>query len=363
MIAPYTPPADAPDGPMLILGIESSCDETAAAVVADGTDVRSSVVASQDSLHSPYRGVVPEIAARAHLSALIPVLDEALSQAGVSRRELDALAVVHTPGLIGALLIGLTAAKTLAWVFHKPLVGINHLHAHIYASALGTSRRVFPCVSLVVSGGHTSLYFSRDELNHELMGATQDDAAGEAFDKVAALLGVGYPGGPAIDRLARRGDPNAIAFPRPRLDRDRLDFSFSGLKTAVLYHCRGQKARRPRALIDGEKADVAAGFQEAVVDVLVEKAMRAVAQRRAARLLVGGGVARNSRLRHRLAQAAGDTGVELLLPEPRYCVDNAAMVAGLGYHALRRGQRADLDLDAVPRPPESRAAYRRRERP
>jgi len=349
---------------MLILGIESSCDETAAAVVADGAHVRSSVVAAQDALHGPYGGVVPEIAARAHLEAILPAVDEALSRARVSPADLDAVAVVQTPGLIGALLIGLTTGKTLAWAWQKPLVGINHLHAHIYACALDAPiHEVFPCVSLVVSGGHTSLYFSEGVLTHRLVGATQDDAAGEAFDKVAAILELGYPGGPHIDRLARRGDPKRLRFPRTWLDPEGLDFSFSGLKTAVLYHCRGQNARHRRVLDEQERADVAAAFQEAVVDVLVEKAMRAARRHGTPRLLVGGGVAANRRLRERLAAASAEAGVHLRLAPPPYCVDNAAMVAGLAYHALRRGTTIGWDADALARPAESRAPYPRREEP
>ncbi len=346
---------------MLVLGIESSCDETAAAVVVDGGAVRSNVVATQDALHLPYRGVVPEIAARAHLAAMVPVIESALGGANVALDEVDAIAVTNTPGLIGALLIGVTAAKTLAWTLNKPLVALNHLHSHIYACALARETPMFPCVSLVVSGGHTSLYYSSDELTHELLGATQDDAAGEAFDKVAAILNLAYPGGPAIDKAAKRGHAGAVKFPRTRLGPRSLDFSFSGIKTAVLYHCRGKKGRDECRLSSDETADVAAGFQEAVVDVLVEKTMAAVRRRRAQRLAVGGGVARNSRLRERLTMAAKQSGVELILPEPVYCIDNGAMVAGLGYHAVKRGLTAGPDLDAVPRLLESRSPYTRKD--
>ena len=346
---------------MLILGIESSCDETAAAVVADGRLVLSSIVATQDALHLPYRGVVPEIAARAHLVAMTPVIDGALRSADITADALDAIAVTNTPGLVGALLIGVTAAKTLAWVFGKPLVAVNHLHAHIYSCALSREASIFPCVSLVVSGGHTSIYYSSDELTHELMGATQDDAAGEAFDKVAAILNLGYPGGPAIDNAATQGRADAIRFPRSRLGPRSLDFSFSGIKTAVLYHCRGKTGRDECRLSAAETADVAAGFQEAVVEVLVDKTMSAVRRRRAKRLAVGGGVARNSRLRERLAFAAKQAAVELILPDPVYCLDNGAMVAGLGYHALKRGWTVGLDLDAVPRQLESRSPCKRKD--
>ena len=347
---------------MRILGIETSCDETAAAVVEDGRCVLASVVASQDALHEPYRGVVPEIAARAHLAAILPVIDETLAKAGMPPEALDAVAVANTPGLIGALIIGVNAAKTLAWLFEKPLVAVNHLHAHIYASTLGVEGDVFPCVSMVVSGGHTSLYHSEDALTHTLMGATQDDAAGEAFDKVASVLGLPYPGGPEIDRLAKQGNPKAIRFPRTRLDRDAFDFSFSGIKTAVLYHCRGQDCADPRQreLSQQEKANIAASFQEAVVDVLIEKAISACRDRDAQRLVIGGGVARNSRLRARLGEEADRAGIRLVLPEGRFCIDNGAMVAGLAWHALQRGETAELDLDAVPRRAESRAPKRKK---
>jgi len=345
---------------MLVLGIESSCDETAAAVVADGRIVRSNVVATQNALHLPYRGVVPEIAARAHLTSMIPVIDSALRSASVALEDVDGIAVTNTPGLIGALLIGITAAKTLSWALEKPLVAVNHLHAHIYSCALSREAPIFPCVSLVVSGGHTSIYFSRDELTHELMGATQDDAAGEAFDKVAAILNLGYPGGPAIDKAAKQGHAEAVRFPRTRLGPRSLDFSFSGIKTAVLYHCCGKKGREECLLSPEETADVAAGFQEAVVDVLVEKTMAAVRLRRAHRLAVGGGVARNSRLREKLTVASRQAGVELILPEPVYCIDNGAMVAGLGYHALKQGRTAGPELDAVPRQLDSRSPYKRK---
>ena len=366
---------------MLILGIETSCDETAAALVRDGREVVSGVVASQDRLHLPYGGVVPEIACRAHLRTILPVIQRALDEGGARISDLDAVAVAHHPGLIAALLIGLTAAKTLAWCHDLPLIGVNHLHAHAYAAALGRAEPIFPCVSLVASGGHTTLFHSRSPVDHEPLGATRDDAAGEAFDKVAGILGLGYPGGPHIDRAARRGNPRAIPFPRTRLGPDSLDFSFSGIKTAVLYHCRGQNARAPaRKLSEQEVADVAASFQEAVVDMLVENSIKAARRVAANRMVIGGGVAANSRLRERLREAAhaprqrrrqpAGTGVrdptpnctirahlqavgppdrlELVLPPLRHCIDNAAMVAGLGYHLYRAGRTHDLSLDATP---------------
>ena len=346
---------------MLILGIETSCDETAAAVVEDGRTIRSSVVRTQNLLHEPFRGVVPEIACRAHLSELLPAVEQALAEARITLDDVDAVAVAHTPGLIGALLIGLTTAKTLAWLAGKPLIGVNHLEGHIYGAALGYDGETFPCVSLVVSGGHTSLFWSASAIEHELLGATTDDAAGEAFDKVAAMLELGYPGGPAIDRVARGGDAKAIDFPRTLLPAPSLDFSFSGLKTAVLYRCQGQDARTPAALTERQKADVAASFQEAVVDVIVQRTMEAAAQRRAERVAIGGGVAANSRLRQRLKEATAAAGVEFVLPPVALCLDNAARVAGVGYHYFKAGLIAGLDLDARARTAVSRAGLRKGE--
>ena len=334
---------------MRILGIETSCDETAAAVVEDGRRVLSNVVASQDKLHVPYGGVVPEIACRAHLAAVLPVISLALERAGVAPGKVDAVAVSRHPGLIGALLIGLTAAKTMAWLADVPLIGVNHLHAHAYAAALDREETVFPAVCLVASGGHTVLFHSWSPLEHERLGGTQDDAAGEAFDKVASLLGLSYPGGPNIDRAAHDGNPKAVAFPRARLGKDSLDFSFSGLKTAVLYHVHGQDSRaRRKDLAAEEVADVAASFQEAVVDVLVNKLLAAVKQTGTRRIIVGGGVAANSRLRRRLQDEAANRRLELILPPVRQCVDNAAMVAGIAWHKHLAGEADDLTLDVTP---------------
>jgi N6-L-threonylcarbamoyladenine synthase len=334
---------------MKILGIETSCDETCAAVVSDGRRVLSSVVATQIEIHRKYGGVVPEIASRAHIEALVPVVAEALQEARTPADALDAVAVVHRPGLIGSLLLGLTAAKTLAWLRGVPLVGVNHIEGHIYAACLERDALPFPCVSLIVSGGHTSLYRSEGPADHRLLGATTDDAAGEAFDKVASLLGLEYPGGPSIDRAAEGGNPKAVTFPRSWLGPDSFDFSFSGLKTAVLYHVRGKGAeakRRATLLAPEEMADVAASFQEAVVDVLVTKTLRAAEASGVDRVIVGGGVAANRRLRARFQEEAGRAGIEVLLPAMRFCTDNAAMVAGLAYHYARAGRFADLDLEA-----------------
>jgi N6-L-threonylcarbamoyladenine synthase len=334
---------------MNVLGIETSCDETCAAVVADGRRVLSNVVATQVEVHRKYGGVVPEIASRAHLEALVPVVAEALEAAGLGRADIEAVAVVNRPGLIGSLLLGMTAAKALAWLHGVPLVGVDHVEGHIYAAALDTEAEVFPCVSLIVSGGHTSLYHSAGPLDHRPLGATTDDAAGEAFDKVAAILGLAYPGGPSIDRAAAGGSPRAVPFTRPWLGPESLDFSFSGLKTAVLYHVRGRGAgakARPTRLSEAEVADVAASFQECIVDVLVGKTLRAAEHEGVGRIVVGGGVAANRRLRARLEQEAERGGLELFLPKQAYCTDNAAMVAGLAWHRIRAGRTDPLDLEA-----------------
>jgi N6-L-threonylcarbamoyladenine synthase len=331
---------------MLILGIESSCDETAAAVVEDGLRVRSSVVQSQIDLHRVYGGVVPELACRAHIESIHPLVVKALSEAGLGLREIDAFAVTSSPGLIGALLVGVSMAKSLALATGRPIVGVDHVEGHIYAVRMARPELKFPCVSLVVSGGHTSLYLSKSEIDHGRLGSTHDDAAGEAFDKVAKILGLGFPGGPAIDRLSRGRDPRKVAFKRTLPEG--LDFSFSGIKTGVLYRVRGQDAKRPAALTPDEKADVAAGFQEAVVDMLVEQTMKAVERTWVASVAVGGGVACNSRLREKLGERAAKKGLACHFPPPEYCTDNAAMIAGLGWHLLKAGRASGLDLDASP---------------
>lgn len=331
----------------LILGIESTCDETAAAVVADGVIVRSSVVASQTEIHAKYRGVVPEIASRAHIENVLPVISEALQQAGVKLDEIDAVAVTHRPGLIGSLLIGVTAAKTLAWALGRPLIGIDHVHAHLYSVMLGRREVQWrPAVGMVLSGGHTALYRANDFADVQLLGATIDDAVGEAYDKVAAILGLGYPGGPIIDALAEKGDPTAVRFPRTMLGRDSLDFSFSGIKTAVLYHVRGYQGREhpdAKHLSPQQIADVAASFQAACVEVLTRKLRRALKKTRTKLVIIGGGVSANRGLRAALA----DFEVPVLFPDMKYTTDNAAMSAGLADLKLRRGETAGLDLDAV----------------
>jgi N6-L-threonylcarbamoyladenine synthase len=331
---------------MNILGIETSCDETAAAVVVDGREILSDVVQSQIDLHRIYGGVVPEIACRAHIETIHPVVQKALQDARTPLEEIDALAVTCAPGLVGALLVGVSFAKSLALATGKPIAGVDHIHGHMYAVRLAFPDLAYPCVSLVVSGGHTSLYLSRSEIDHDLLGATTDDAAGEAFDKVAKILGLGFPGGPRIDALARGRDPARVVFKRTLPEG--FDFSFSGIKTGVLYRVRGQDAKKPMDLSPEEKADVAAGFQEAVVDMLAEQTLRACASTGAVRVAVGGGVACNTRLREKLKERAAGQGIECLFPPPRFCTDNAAMVAGLGYHLHRAGRASDLTLDAVP---------------
>jgi N6-L-threonylcarbamoyladenine synthase len=327
----------------MILGIESTCDETAAAVVGGGA-VLSSVVATQTELHARYRGVVPEIASRAHLENICPVIQEALAAAGVTMGRIDAVAVAYRPGLIGSLLIGVTAAKTLAWALGKPLVGVDHVHAHLYSVVLQTGAAPpMPAVGLVASGGHTALYRLNDFLDVTLLGKTLDDAVGEAYDKVAAILGLGYPGGPIIDSLAQRGRAEAIQFPRAMLERDSLDFSFSGLKTSVLYHVRGPAGRGEMRLGEQQMNDVAAAFQAACVDVLRQKLRRAAEKIGAESVIVGGGVSANSGLRAGLR----GLGIPVFFPQPRFCTDNAAMIAALGELLLTRGRTSPLDLDAV----------------
>ncbi len=335
---------------MLILGIETSCDETSASIVKDGNEILSNIILSQDVLHRQFGGVVPEIACRAHLESVISVINNAVVDAKAQLAEIDAIAVVNTPGLIGALLIGVTSAKTLCMALDIPLIAINHLHSHIYANNLEHGDIQYPTVSLVVSGGHTTLFLSESETKHIPLGGTIDDAAGEAFDKVSKILGLGYPGGPVIDKLARQGNRSAIAFPRSYLEKDSLDFSFSGLKTAVLYYYRGQDANvsQSKPLSNQEIADIAASFQEAVIDVLVDKTVQASHRYNVQGILVGGGVAANSRLRQRLKEKSEETGIPVYYPSARLCTDNAAMVAGLAYKKYLEGNSADLTLEAIP---------------
>lgn len=336
---------------MKFLLLESTCDETAAAVATDELQVLASVVASQEAVHRPFQGVVPELAARAHVEQIIPVIEEALLRSQCTLRDIDAIAVANTPGLVGSLLVGLTAAKTLAWILRKPLIAINHIHAHIYACRLAAQCDVFPCVGFVVSGGHTSLFDCRTPCDFVLLGGTIDDAAGEAFDKVACMLGLPFPGGPALARLADQGDPQAHSFPRALVkDADRLQFSFSGLKTAVRYAITGPgDTRDPQTVPLSAKAmaDLAASFQAAVVDCLLAKSLAALRHTGHARLCVGGGVAANLALRTRLEQAAKTTPFELHLAPPPLCTDNAAMLA-IAVERFRAGKLEDLSLDVIP---------------
>ena len=330
-----------------ILGIESSCDETSAAIVVDGRQVLSNVVSSQVDLHARYGGVVPEIAARAHLERVVPIVETALRDAQTEPERIDAIAVTSGPGLVGSLLIGVTAAKMLALAWDKPLVPVDHIEAHATSAALAEQGPAWPSVALVVSGGHTSLYHVRDPLHISLLGQTVDDAAGEAFDKVASILELGYPGGPLIDRLARDGDPTAHRFPRAWLDEPRLDFSYSGLKTAVLYKVfgAGRKYGDAAKLAPRERADVAASFQAALVEPLVRKSILAARQTGVDTVVVGGGVAANSALRAELARACAAAGLSLILTPMKYCTDNAAMIAALGHHLFAAGVRADARLE------------------
>jgi N6-L-threonylcarbamoyladenine synthase len=330
------------------LAIETSCDETAAAIFTEEPAIRANVIASQTDLHARFGGVVPEVAARAHLQRLLPVIDEALRQAGVKLDEIGCIAVHNTPGLVGALLVGVSAAKMLALALEVPLIAVNHIEAHIYAARVAAGRDIFPCVGLVVSGGHTSLFHCRTALHFELLGATLDDAAGEAFDKVAAILGLGFPGGPAVEREAAAGNPHAFQFPRTFLRDGRLDFSFSGLKTAVLYAAHGQNvAKAPAPPAGPFRANLAASFQQAVVEVLTEKSRQALHRTGLKRLAVGGGVAANRALRTALERMADEEAAELLIPPMVLCTDNAAMAA-MAVEKWRAGDFAPLDLDAVP---------------
>jgi len=323
----------------LILGIETSCDETAVAVVRGGTDVLSSVVSSQVDLHAQYGGVVPEIASRAHNELIIPVTARAMVEAGVDGGRIDAVAATVGPGLIGALLVGVSAAKALALTWDVPFVAVNHLEAHLYAAFLEDPDLTFPLVVLLVSGGHTLLVCMEDHGRYRLLGQTVDDAAGEAFDKVARFLGLGYPGGPAIDHEAMSGDPEAIRFPRAMMDGG-LDFSFSGLKTAVVNHVRANP--------DVSTVDVAASFQAAVVDVLVTKARQAAREAGATALAIGGGVAANSLLREEFLGACATDGLHGFLPSRSMCTDNAAMIAAAGWHRLRLDGPTPLSQGADP---------------
>ncbi|MBL7179261.1 MAG: tRNA (adenosine(37)-N6)-threonylcarbamoyltransferase complex transferase subunit TsaD [Pseudomonadota bacterium] len=329
---------------MIILGIETSCDDTAAAVVADGKLVLSSVVSSQIAIHQPYGGVVPELASRKHIEAIVPVVNEAVSASGLDADQLNAVAVTSGPGLVGALLVGFCFAKAYAYMRGLPWVGVNHLEGHINSVFLGADPPPFPFVALLVSGGHTSIYHVTSHTTMELLGQTRDDAAGEAFDKVAKMLDLGYPGGMVIDRLAKQGDPGRIVFTRPFLEKSVYDFSFSGLKTAVKRYIQVH-----RDDCAGRIPDIVAGFQEAVVDVLSYKLIHAAVTKDCNHIALVGGVAANSRLREKVRHAAGLEGMTVHIPSIELCSDNAAMIAAMGYHYLTAGRVSGLGDDVFSR--------------
>lgn len=327
----------------LTLSIESSCDETAAAVLANGRELLSNVISTQIETHKLYGGVVPEIASRQHLMNINSVIAKALDDAGVRISDIDLIAVTYGPGLIGALVIGVAAAKALALANDIPLVGVNHMHGHISSNYISYPELEPPFVSLVISGGHTNLINVKDYTSFEVIGSTRDDAVGEAYDKVARVIGLGYPGGPKIDNLAKEGDPEAIHFKRVYLDKDSLDFSFSGIKTAVLNYVNTER----QANRELDMSNIAAGFQEAIVDVLVDKSMQAVRQYGDGRLVLAGGVAANSRIREAVAKRCEEKGIELFLPEKKLCTDNAAMIACAGYYKYLKCGADSLRLDAT----------------
>ncbi len=328
---------------MKVLGIETSCDETAVAVLQDGR-ILANLIASQVDLHARFGGVVPELASRAHVEALSPLMEEALERAGCRFADLDGVAVTVGPGLVGALLVGIAAAKAVALAIGAPLIGVNHLEGHLYANFLEHDGPLVPSVCLVVSGGHTMLVHMPEEHRYRVLGQTVDDAAGEAFDKIARFIGLGFPGGPELDRLAREGDPGAIAFPRAMADSGDYDFSLSGLKTAVLRHVKRERA----AGREVDLADVAASFQEAIVDVQVTKTVRAAEEAGVSTVLLGGGVVANTRLRERMASAGQERGIRVRFPSMELCTDNGAMIARAGASRLERGERTSLGVGADP---------------
>lgn len=323
---------------MKILGIETSCDETSAAVVENGRTILSNVVSSQIDLFQRFGGVVPEVASRRHVELIIPTVHQALEEAESGFDDLSAVAIINRPGLVPALIVGVSAAKALAWAAGLPLVGVHHLEAHIYANFLVSPDLEFPFICLIVSGGHSDIVYMTGHGEYEMIARTRDDAAGEAFDKSARAMGLGYPGGPIIDKLAQEGNPKAVHFPRARVG-DSLDFSFSGLKTAVIRYVEKEEERAPLP-------DVAASFQQAVVDVLVTNTLKAAEEKRARRVLIAGGVAANRQLQREMKERAAEKGITVTAPPPKLCTDNAAMAAAAGYYRFIRGERSELDLDA-----------------
>ncbi len=329
---------------ILILAVESSCDETAAAVVKNGREVLSNIISSQIELHTLYGGVVPEIASRKHIEKINQVIEEALREAKVTLEEITAIAVTYGPGLVGALLVGVSAAKALSFATGKPLIGVHHIEGHISANYIENKSLEPPFVCLVVSGGHTHLVVVRDYGEYEILGCTRDDAAGEAFDKVARAIGLGYPGGPKIDKISREGNPDAVKFPRAKVDGSSYDFSFSGLKSAVLNYLNTCEMKG----IEIHTADVAASFQKAVVDVLVEHSLNAVREYRFKKFAIAGGVASNSALRAAFQNECAKRKIEFYHPSPVLCTDNAAMIGAAGYYEYLKGTRSGYDLNAVP---------------
>jgi len=326
---------------MLVLGVETSCDDTAAAVLQDGRTILANVVSSQDQVHGPYGGVVPELASRQHIKSVLPIVDGALKKAGATLKDLDGIAVTYGPGLVGSLLVGLSMAKAISFRTGIPYVGVNHLEAHLLAIHL-EYEVVFPYIALLASGGHTLLYNVRGVGDYVHLGGTRDDAAGEAYDKVAKMMGLGYPGGRVIDDLAKSGDAKAIRFPRARLKKSAYEFSFSGIKTAVWHYLKTQG----REQMANHPADIAASFQEAVVDMLVTPTIKAATANAVGRVVLSGGVAANSRLREKMKEKAEVEGLQLFYPAPKFCTDNGAMIALAGYHWLKRGRRDDFRLNA-----------------
>jgi N6-L-threonylcarbamoyladenine synthase len=326
---------------MLVLGVETSCDDTAAAVLRDGRAILANVVSSQDQIHGPYGGVVPELASRQHIQSILPIVDSALQQAGARLRDLDGMAVTYGPGLVGSLLVGLSTIKGIAFRWRIPYIGVNHLEAHLLAIQL-EHEVSFPYIALLASGGHTLLYCVKDFGQYVHLGGTRDDAAGEAYDKVAKMMLLGYPGGRTIDRLAQSGNPKAIRFPRARLKKGSYEFSFSGIKTSVWHYLKSQSQSRWKDHVP----DIAASFQEAVVDMLVKPTVQAAIDSGVSRIVLAGGVAANSRLRAKMAEQGDAEGLKVYFPSPKFCTDNGAMIALAGYHALKRGRRDDFRLNA-----------------
>jgi N6-L-threonylcarbamoyladenine synthase len=330
---------------MLILAIETSCDDTGAAVVSDGRKILSNIVSSQVPIHQKYGGVVPELASRKHIESIVPIVAESLEKAKVTLKEIDGIAVTQGPGLVGSLLVGLSFAKSVAFATGLPFIGVNHIEAHLSAIFLENKPPKFPFIGLVVSGGHSSLFRVDGFGKYRPLGQTRDDAAGEAFDKVAKLLGLGYPGGPIIDELSRTGNPKAIRFPRPVLSKNSFDFSFSGLKTAVVNYVKAHP-EPPEGYPNGLIKDIVSSFQEAVVEVLVKKTVQAAQHQGLRRIVLSGGVAANQRLRQKIKEESLEQKLKVYLPSPSFCTDNAAMVGVVGYEYLKRGMRSPLSLNA-----------------